>query len=125
VAGDYLPIADVLDLVAFGPTKLAMGLSDIDEHAKQLRAGIAIINAAMESRIKHPSHGIRRARGYIPARIRDRRRRRAISGTCSSIRSEDLSGIGKSGRLRLVGSPDGRDGSIVIHQDTDIPTMRC
>jgi redox-sensitive bicupin YhaK (pirin superfamily) len=26
----------------------------------------------------------------------------------------------KRGRLRLVGSPDGRDGSIVIHQDTDI-----
>jgi redox-sensitive bicupin YhaK (pirin superfamily) len=27
---------------------------------------------------------------------------------------------GKRNRLRLVGSPDGRDGSIVIHQDTDI-----
>lgn len=26
----------------------------------------------------------------------------------------------KRGRLRLVGSPDGRDGSIVIYQDTDI-----
>ena len=26
----------------------------------------------------------------------------------------------KRGRLRLVGSPDGRDGSIVIHQNTDI-----
>jgi quercetin 2,3-dioxygenase len=26
----------------------------------------------------------------------------------------------KRGRLRLVGSPDGRDGSIVIHQDADI-----
>jgi redox-sensitive bicupin YhaK (pirin superfamily) len=26
----------------------------------------------------------------------------------------------KRNRLRLVGSPDGRDGSIVIHQDTDI-----
>ena len=26
----------------------------------------------------------------------------------------------KRGRLRLVGSPDGRDGSIVIHQDTEI-----
>jgi len=26
----------------------------------------------------------------------------------------------KRGRLRLIGSPDGRDGSIVIHQDTDI-----
>jgi quercetin 2,3-dioxygenase len=27
---------------------------------------------------------------------------------------------GKSGQLRLVGSPDGRDGSIVIHQDVEI-----
>jgi redox-sensitive bicupin YhaK (pirin superfamily) len=26
----------------------------------------------------------------------------------------------KRGRLRLIGSPDGRDGSIVIHQDADI-----
>jgi redox-sensitive bicupin YhaK (pirin superfamily) len=26
----------------------------------------------------------------------------------------------KRGRLRLIGSPDGRDGSIVIHQDVDV-----
>jgi quercetin 2,3-dioxygenase len=26
----------------------------------------------------------------------------------------------KRGRLRLVGSPDGRDGSIVIHQDVEL-----
>ena len=49
-AGDYLPFADVVDLVAFGRAK--MGLSDIDEHAAQLRAGIAIINAAIEGKIK-------------------------------------------------------------------------
>jgi hypothetical protein len=51
-AGDYLPFADVVDLVAFGPAKVAICRSDIDEHAAQLRAGIAIINAAIESRIK-------------------------------------------------------------------------
>jgi hypothetical protein len=51
-AGDYLPFADVVDLVAFGPAKVAIGLSDIDEHAAQLRAGIAIINAAIEGKIK-------------------------------------------------------------------------
>ena len=51
-AGDYLPIADVLDLVAFGPTKSAIGLSDVDEHAVQLGARNAIINAAIENRIK-------------------------------------------------------------------------
>ena len=26
----------------------------------------------------------------------------------------------KRGRLRLVGSPDGRDGSVVIHQDVEL-----
>jgi hypothetical protein len=51
-AGDYLPFADVVDLVAFGPAKVAIGLSDIDEHAAQLRAGIAIINSAIEGKIK-------------------------------------------------------------------------
>ena len=51
-AGDYLAIADVVDLVAFGPAKVAIDLTDTDEHAAQLRAGIAIINAAIEGRIK-------------------------------------------------------------------------
>ena len=51
-AGDYLPFADVVDLVAFGRAKMAIGLSDIDEQAAQLRAGIAIINAAIEGKIK-------------------------------------------------------------------------
>jgi len=36
-----LPFADVVDLVAFGRAKMAFGLSDIDEHAAQLRTGIA------------------------------------------------------------------------------------
>jgi hypothetical protein len=35
-----------------GPAKMAIGLSDTDEHAAQLRAGMAIINAAIESGIK-------------------------------------------------------------------------
>ena len=51
-AGDYLSFADVVDLVAFGPAKVAIGLSDIDEHAAQLRAGSAIMNAAIEGKIK-------------------------------------------------------------------------
>ncbi len=50
-AGDYLAIADVVDLVAFGPAKVAIDLTDTDEHAAQLRAGIAIINAAIEGTI--------------------------------------------------------------------------
>jgi hypothetical protein len=36
---------------------MAIGLSDIDEHAAQLRAGIAIIDAAIEGKIKMPSRG--------------------------------------------------------------------
>ena len=51
-AGDYLPFADVVDLVAFGRAKMAIGLSDIDEQAAQLRAAIAIVNAAIEGKIK-------------------------------------------------------------------------
>jgi hypothetical protein len=51
-AGDYLPFADVVDLVAFGRAKMAIGLSDIDEHAAQLRAGVAFVNAAIEGKIK-------------------------------------------------------------------------
>ena len=51
-AGDYLPFADVAALVAFGPAKVAIDLTDTDEHAAQLRAGIAIINAAIEGTIK-------------------------------------------------------------------------
>src|SRR3984893_8728407 len=38
--------------VACGWAKMTIGLSDIDEHAAQLRAGIAIINAAIEGKIK-------------------------------------------------------------------------
>jgi hypothetical protein len=51
-AGDYLPFADVGDLLAFGTAKMAIGLSDIEEQAAKLRAGIAIINAAVEGAIK-------------------------------------------------------------------------
>ena len=38
--------------MAFGPAKVAIGLSDIDEHAAQLRAGIAIVNAAIEGKVE-------------------------------------------------------------------------
>ena len=51
-AGDYLPFADVVDLLAFGRAKIAIGLSDIDETTTQLRAGIAIINAAIERKVE-------------------------------------------------------------------------
>ncbi len=50
--GAYLPFADVVDLLAFGPAKMAIGLSDIDEHATYLRAGVAIINAGVEGKVE-------------------------------------------------------------------------
>jgi hypothetical protein len=51
-AADYLPVAEVIALLGFGRGKMAIGLSEIDEHAAQLRAGIALINAAIEGKIK-------------------------------------------------------------------------
>jgi hypothetical protein len=51
-AGDYLPFADVVDLLAFGSAKMAIGLSDLDGRALQLGAGLAIVNAAIEGRLK-------------------------------------------------------------------------
>jgi hypothetical protein len=51
-SGDYLPFAEVIDLLACGPAKMAIGLSETDEHAAQLGAGIALINAAIEGKIK-------------------------------------------------------------------------
>lgn len=51
-SGDYLPIAEVVDLLAFGRPKMAIGLSDIDEHAAQLRAGVAIVKAAIDGKMK-------------------------------------------------------------------------
>jgi CheY-like chemotaxis protein len=44
-AGDYLPFADVVDLVAFGRAKMAIGLSDIDEHAADKCAALRKVMA--------------------------------------------------------------------------------
>jgi hypothetical protein len=41
-----------MDLLAFGRGKMAIGLAEIDEHAAQLRAGIALINVAIDGKIK-------------------------------------------------------------------------
>jgi hypothetical protein len=60
----------VIALLAFGRGKMAVGLAEIDEHAAQLRAGIALINAAIDGKIKligtpcerlvRPPHRLRR-----------------------------------------------------------------
>jgi hypothetical protein len=45
-------LSDAVDLLAFGRAKISIGLSDIDEQATQLRAGIAIINAGIEGKVE-------------------------------------------------------------------------
>jgi hypothetical protein len=45
-------LSDAVDLLAFGRAKMAIGLSDIDEHAAQLRGGMALISAAIDGKIK-------------------------------------------------------------------------
>ena len=51
-SGEYLPFAEVVDWLAFGRAKMAIGLSDFDEQATQLRAGVAIVNAAIDGKMK-------------------------------------------------------------------------
>lgn len=46
LAADYLPFAEVARMLAFGRGKTALGLSDIQEEAALLRAGLALIKAA-------------------------------------------------------------------------------
>jgi DNA-binding MarR family transcriptional regulator len=50
--GQYVSLSDAVDLLAFGRAKISIGLSDIDEQATQLRAGIAIINAGIEGKVE-------------------------------------------------------------------------
>jgi hypothetical protein len=49
---DYLPFAELTDLLAFERAKTAFGLSQIEEEAAKLSAGIALINAAAAGAIK-------------------------------------------------------------------------
>ena len=44
----------------------------------------------------------------------------ARRGHRAGLRAERYSGVGKRGRLRLIASPDGRDGSVTIHQDATL-----
>jgi hypothetical protein len=72
---EYLPFPDVVDVLAFGPARAAIGLSELEEHAAHLRAGVAILNAAAKGEIKllgatcerlsdHP-HLVRRTGGLL------------------------------------------------------------
>jgi hypothetical protein len=50
-ASDYLPFAGVVDFLTFGPAKTAIGLSFVEEQAATLRAGIALVSAAIEGKV--------------------------------------------------------------------------
>ncbi len=49
--GEYIPFAEAADVLAFGQTKMAVGLSDLEERAALLRAGLAITRAAAEGQV--------------------------------------------------------------------------
>jgi quercetin 2,3-dioxygenase len=48
----------------------------------------------------------------------------ALEGIAPRYEQKTIPDAEKRGRLRLVGSPDGRDGSVVIHQDVELFASR-
>jgi hypothetical protein len=49
--GQYVPLSDVVELLAFGRDRLPIGLSFIDEHAARLSAGLALMRAGKEAKV--------------------------------------------------------------------------
>jgi hypothetical protein len=50
-AGQYVSLADAVDLLAFGPGRLPIGLNSLEEHATRLRAGLALVRAAKDTKV--------------------------------------------------------------------------
>jgi hypothetical protein len=50
-AGRYVSLSDAVDLLAFGPGRLAIGLNSLEEHAARLRAGLALMRAARDAKV--------------------------------------------------------------------------
>jgi hypothetical protein len=50
-AGQYVALSAVVDLLAFGPGRLPIGLAFLDEHAARLRAGLALVRAAADAKL--------------------------------------------------------------------------
>jgi hypothetical protein len=48
----YLLFGDVVDLLAFGPARLSIGLADLEERTARLDAGLALVGAASEGHVK-------------------------------------------------------------------------
>jgi hypothetical protein len=49
--GQYVSIADVVALLAFGPDLTPMGLNAIEESAARFRTGLALIDAARDRKV--------------------------------------------------------------------------
>jgi hypothetical protein len=54
--GQYVSIAEVVSLLAYGPDRLPIGLSAIDANAIRLRAGIALLREAADAKITLCGH---------------------------------------------------------------------
>jgi hypothetical protein len=48
---EFLPFAKVVQLLAFGPPKMALGLLQVEEEEERLRVGIAIVDAAAKGKV--------------------------------------------------------------------------
>jgi len=49
--GQYVSIADVVSLLAFGPDLMPIGLNAVEENAARYQAGLALINAAGDAKV--------------------------------------------------------------------------
>jgi hypothetical protein len=47
----YVPLSDTVDLLAFGPDRLPIGLSAHEEHTARLRAGLALMLAGKDAKV--------------------------------------------------------------------------
>ena len=63
-AGQYVAIAEVVTLLAFGPDLLPIGLNALEENAARFRAGLALLDAAREARISMCGHSAFRMPHY-------------------------------------------------------------
>jgi hypothetical protein len=54
--GQYVSIADVASLLAFGPDLMPVGLNTVNENAARYRAGLALIEAARDAKVTLCGH---------------------------------------------------------------------
>jgi hypothetical protein len=49
--GQYVSLSDAVDLLAFGPDRLPIGLNNVEENAARLSAGLALMHAGKEAKV--------------------------------------------------------------------------